>query len=63
MECRVLITVQNPPLPFGRPVRLEGKVAQEPVEQELACVHQESAYLAVYERVLSQAKARKRTEA
>jgi hypothetical protein len=44
-------------------VWLEGKVAQEPVEQELACVHQESAYLAGYERVLSQAKARKRTEA
>ena len=39
------------------------KVAQERVEQELAWVHQESAYLAVYERVLSQAKARKRTKA
>ena len=63
MECRVLITVQNPPAPFGRRVWLEGKVAQEPVEQELAWVHQESAYLALYERVLSQAKARKRTEA
>jgi hypothetical protein len=63
VECRVLITVQNPPVPFDRRVWLEGKVAQEPVEQELAWVHQESAYLAVYERVLSQAKARKRTEA
>ena len=42
---------------------LMGKVAQERVEQELAWVHQESAYLAGYERVLSQAKARKRTKA
>ena len=63
MECRVLITVQNPPLPFGRRVRLEGKVAQEPVEQELAWVHQESAYLAVYERLLSKGNALERTTA
>lgn len=63
MECRVLITVQNPPVPFDRRVWFEGKTAQEPVKQELAWVRQESAYLAVYERVLSQAKARKRTEA
>jgi hypothetical protein len=60
VECRVLITVQNPPVPFDRRVWLEGKVAREPVQQELAWV---SAYLAVYERVLSQAKARKRMEA
>jgi hypothetical protein len=63
VERRPLITVQNPPVPFDRRVWLEGKVAQERVEQELAWVHQEGAHLAVYERVLSQAKARKRTEA
>ena len=42
---------------------LMGKLAWERVEQELAWNHQESAYLGVYERVLSQAKARKRTKA
>jgi glycosyltransferase involved in cell wall biosynthesis len=41
---------------------LMGKLARERVEQELAWDHQASAYLGVYERVLSQAKARKRTK-
>jgi glycosyltransferase involved in cell wall biosynthesis len=36
-----------------------GKFARERVERELAWDHQESTYLAVYERVLSHAKARK----
>jgi glycosyltransferase involved in cell wall biosynthesis len=40
---------------------LMGKLARKRVEQELAWGHQESAYLGVYERVLSEAKARKRT--
>jgi glycosyltransferase involved in cell wall biosynthesis len=42
---------------------LMGKLARERVEQELAWNHQESAYLGVYERVLGQAKPRKRTKA
>ena len=41
---------------------LMGKLARERVEQELAWDHQASAYVSVYERVLSQAKARKRTK-
>jgi glycosyltransferase involved in cell wall biosynthesis len=40
-----------------------GKFARERVERELAWNHQESAYLGVYQRVLSQAKGRKRTAA
>jgi glycosyltransferase involved in cell wall biosynthesis len=40
---------------------LMGKLARERVEQELAWSHQESAYLGVYERVLSKGKAFKRT--
>ena len=40
---------------------LMGKLAQERVEQELAWSHQESAYLGVYERLLSEGKAPKRT--
>jgi glycosyltransferase involved in cell wall biosynthesis len=40
-----------------------GKLARERVEQELAWDHHEGAYLRVYERVLSQAKAPKRTKA
>jgi glycosyltransferase involved in cell wall biosynthesis len=40
-----------------------GKLARERVEQELAWDHQESAYLGVYERVLSRVKARKRMKA
>jgi glycosyltransferase involved in cell wall biosynthesis len=39
---------------------LMGKLARERVEQELAWNHQESAYLGVYERVLSEGKALKR---
>jgi glycosyltransferase involved in cell wall biosynthesis len=42
---------------------LMGKLARERVEQELAWDHQEGAYLGVYERVLDQAKASKRTKA
>ena len=40
---------------------LMGKLARERVEQELAWNHQEGAYLGVYERVLSEGKALKRT--
>ena len=40
---------------------LMGNLARERVEQELAWSHQESAYLGVYERVLSKGKAFKRT--
>ena len=40
---------------------LMGKLARERAEQELAWCHQESAYLGVYERVLSDGKTRKRT--
>ena len=40
---------------------LMGKLARERVEQELAWDHQQSAYLGVYERVLSEREARKRT--
>jgi glycosyltransferase involved in cell wall biosynthesis len=39
---------------------LMGKLARERIEQELAWDHQESAYLGVYERVLSEAKTPKR---
>ena len=39
---------------------LMGKLARERVEQELAWEHQKGAYLGVYERVLSEAKARMR---
>ena len=39
---------------------LMGKLARERVEQELAWDHQESAYLGVYERVLSERNAAKR---
>ena len=42
---------------------LISKLARERIEQELAWHHQESAYLGVYKRVLSQAKHRKRTKA
>jgi len=42
---------------------LMGKAAVERVKQKLAWVHQEGAYLAVYERVLGQAEARRRTKA
>jgi glycosyltransferase involved in cell wall biosynthesis len=42
---------------------LMGKLARDRVEHKLAWGHQESAYLGVYERVLSQDKARKRTKA
>jgi glycosyltransferase involved in cell wall biosynthesis len=42
---------------------LMGKVARERVEQELAWSYQESAYLGVYKRVLSEGKARKRARA
>ena len=38
-----------------------GKLARERVEQELAWSHQESAYLGVYRRLVSQGRARKRT--
>ena len=38
-----------------------GKLARERVERELAWSHQESAYLGVYKRLLSQGRARKRT--
>jgi glycosyltransferase involved in cell wall biosynthesis len=38
-----------------------GKVARERVERELAWSHQESAYLGVYQRLLSQGRARERT--
>ena len=38
-----------------------GKLARERVEQELAWSHQESAYLGVYEHVLSERKAVERT--
>jgi glycosyltransferase involved in cell wall biosynthesis len=38
-----------------------GKLARERVERELAWSHQESAYLGVYQRLLSQGRARKRT--
>ena len=41
----------------------KGKLARERVEQELAWSHQESAYLGVYERLLSKGKALKRTTA
>ena len=41
---------------------LMGKAAVERVKQKLAWVHQEGAYLAVYERVLGQAEARRRTK-
>ena len=37
-----------------------GKLARERVEQELAWSHQESAYLGVYQRLLSRGSARKR---
>ena len=40
---------------------LMGKLARERVEQELAWSHQKGAYLGVYERVLSEGKALKRT--
>ena len=40
---------------------LMAKLAQERVKQELAWSHQESAYLGVYERLLSEGKAPKRT--
>jgi glycosyltransferase involved in cell wall biosynthesis len=42
---------------------LMGKLARERVERELAWDHQEGSYLGVYERVLGQARARKRTKA
>jgi glycosyltransferase involved in cell wall biosynthesis len=42
---------------------LMGKLARERVEQELAWSHQESAYLAVYERLLSKGNALERTTA
>ncbi len=42
---------------------LMGKLARERIEQELAWDHQESAYLGVYERVLSERETRKRTRA
>jgi glycosyltransferase involved in cell wall biosynthesis len=37
-----------------------GKLARERVERELAWDYQESAYLGVYQRVVGQAKGRKR---
>jgi glycosyltransferase involved in cell wall biosynthesis len=37
-----------------------GKLARERVEQELAWSHQESAYLDVYQRLLSRGRALKR---
>jgi glycosyltransferase involved in cell wall biosynthesis len=40
---------------------LMGKLGRERIEQELAWSHQESAYLGVYERLLSEGKALKRT--
>ena len=40
---------------------LMGKLGRERIEQELSWDHQVSAYLGVYERVLSEAKAPKRT--
>jgi glycosyltransferase involved in cell wall biosynthesis len=40
---------------------LMGKLGRERIEQELAWSYQESAYLGVYERVLSDGKARNRT--
>jgi glycosyltransferase involved in cell wall biosynthesis len=42
---------------------LMGKLARERVEQELAWDHQEGTYLGVYERVLGQARAGRRTRA
>jgi glycosyltransferase involved in cell wall biosynthesis len=38
-----------------------GKLARERVERDLAWSHQESAYLGVYQRLVSQGRARKRT--
>jgi len=42
---------------------LMGKLGRERVERELAWDHQQSAYLGVYERVLSERKTRKRARA